>query len=181
MRLLSPALGRTPPGLDLQQLGMASVREVSSPKVKWGKQVQSGVRSGEADSGGVPVNIHGNGERVEAKARPFARRCRPVRSGGTPATALGQGHVPSRPRHSVSISLSHCPRSGREPLCWHGAFQGSSLTRGTKGRYQHGSTALPPKGRWVWTHPPSLIFGEPPETPGSGWGCCPLISIKNFL
>ena len=49
------------------------MREVSSPKVKWGKQVQSGVRSGEADSGGVPVNIHGNGERVEAKARPFAR------------------------------------------------------------------------------------------------------------
>lgn len=112
---------------------MASVREVSSPKVKWGKQVQSGVRSGEADSGGVPVNIHGNGERVEAKARPFARRCRPVRSGGTPATALGQGHVPSRPRHSVSISLSHCPRSGREPLCWHGAFQGSRPNKGDKG------------------------------------------------
>lgn len=42
-------------------------------KVKWGKQVQSG---GEKQGGRrwlVPVNIHRNGKRSEAKARPFVR------------------------------------------------------------------------------------------------------------
>lgn len=42
-------------------------------KVKWGKQVQLG---GEKQGGRrwlVPVNIHRNGKRSEAKARPFVR------------------------------------------------------------------------------------------------------------
>lgn len=153
---LSPASGQTALGLELHwhqtELGVAFVCEVSAPKIKWEKQMQPGVKSREADSGWVPVNIHCNGESSEAKARPFARRCRRARSLGAPALPFGQGHVPSGPRHPVSISLSHHPGSGRAPLCWHRAFEGSRPNKRDRG-------ALPAQKHCPTTQLEARIWG----------------------
>lgn len=100
--------------------------------------------------------------RPEAKARPCVQCCRRERSSDKPAFSLwGGGQMPSRPRHSVSTSPSHCPGSAREPLCWHRTFEGSRPNkREKKGRYQHGSTNCRPFDGAL--DPPT----RPPEAPG---------------
>lgn len=122
---------------------------------------------------------------------------------------LGRGQMPSRPRHSVSTSPSHCPGSAREPLCWHRTFEGSRPNqREKKGvTNMEAPTAAPSMG--LWTHPPGLRRllagqGSLPSTPraqgttrsprgepwyarlvaagrGLGWECFPVTYLKLLL
>lgn len=75
--------------------------------------------------------------------------------------------------HSVSTSPSHCPGSGQEPLCWHGAFERSRPNKREK-------RALP-----AWKHRLSPILGRsglptPHLAPGGlGWAREVFLHLSN--